>query len=938
MKKVIFLLANLISLAAIAQTSFSKHPTYNDSEGITSNICIGLVDLNGDMRDDVLFLDGGNLLYVAYQGVADGEISMEFIANVGGGEQWTISAGDLDNDGLNEILVSGFYDGLKVYKRADNKSPFELDLITISDFFAQGSNTADINNDGWLDSFICDDDAESEVYINDGTGSLVKSDMIDMRTVPVSDNSGNYGSTWIDIDNDRDLDLYIAKCRQFSNDPTDPVRINALFINDGNNNYTEQADAYGLKIGWQSWTADFGDVDNDGDLDCFIVNHDYNYQLLIQGEDGVFVESEDYVDQALTGFGLQGTFTDFDNDGFLDILFSGSGCKMLLNKGDGTFEIIDKPFGLSDANTYAVGDVNDDGFSDVFLNYGFGFSGSGNIDDEIYVNDTNDNNWVKFCLSGTQSNKSAIGTRIECHGPWGIQIREVKSGQSYGIMNSLNQIIGLGTEELIDSVLFYWPSGQIDTYYEVNAKHIYHITEGGCMNPQQSLSIEGSNVLCPGLTKTIVLDVEGEILWSDGTMGPELVVTLPGVYYAVITDVNGCKNYTNNIEFIQDPGVIGAQIVMTGDNNACYGETITLSVENANSIAWSNGSTDSLIEVTESGTYFADVDISCGVVRTDEIEVNFVDPNIDFKVENDTIAPLEKAILSAAGENVLWYADATTDVVLASGLSYETMPLSQTTAYYAQNLSGVLDQVYEVGESAEQMEGTYSGDQFNGITIFDVAESISLDSVTIETDIEAVRRIELRDESNVVIAEKDVLLVPGRQRVYLGFEVEPGTNLQLTTNENTNLSNLGYLSPRLVRNSMIVDYPYEISDVISIKNSNYGEAYYYYFYDWQVKKIGKVCASERQEVLAVVDESLDIIDVQDLGLKVYPIPTRDQLFIENIKEFYNISIFDLNGKMILSNDAITDTTIELTSLSNGVYTLHLENKAGVRAKMKFVKM
>jgi hypothetical protein len=92
--------------------------------------------------------------------------------------------------------------------------------------------------------FACHDDAAGRIWGNDGSGALQESNnWIDLATVPASDNSGNYGSVWSDIDNDGDLDLYIAKCRQGVNDPSDPRRINALYINDGAGNYTEAAAA-----------------------------------------------------------------------------------------------------------------------------------------------------------------------------------------------------------------------------------------------------------------------------------------------------------------------------------------------------------------------------------------------------------------------------------------------------------------------------------------------------------------------------------------------------------------------------------------------------------------------------------------------------------------------------------------------------------------------
>lgn len=60
--------------------------------------------------------------------------------------------------------------------------------------------------------------------------------MMDLTFYPETngnDNSGNYGSVWTDFDRDGDVDLFIAKCRQFIDDPYDPRRTNILMVNDG---------------------------------------------------------------------------------------------------------------------------------------------------------------------------------------------------------------------------------------------------------------------------------------------------------------------------------------------------------------------------------------------------------------------------------------------------------------------------------------------------------------------------------------------------------------------------------------------------------------------------------------------------------------------------------------------------------------------------------
>jgi hypothetical protein len=237
------------------------------------------------------------------------------------------------------------------------------------DLYAQGANLVDINRDGHLDLFVCHDEGESHVYRNDGTGRLVRErEWIDMKTVEPSDNSGNYGSVWTDLDGNGWPDLYIAKCKAGAFLPTDPRRINVMYMQGDSLEFDERAVAMGIADGSQSWVADFADVDNDGDLDVFVANHKGPSYLFIQESPGVFVERSKEWGLDVTFNIIQAKFADLDNDGWLDLVLSGSEQRLFMNKGD-RFELADDFLQASPMTSFVLGDFNEDGYLDIYASY-----------------------------------------------------------------------------------------------------------------------------------------------------------------------------------------------------------------------------------------------------------------------------------------------------------------------------------------------------------------------------------------------------------------------------------------------------------------------------------------------------------------------------------------------------------------------------------------
>ena len=458
----------------------------------------GLVDMNGDGLDDMVSIQSTNinLLIQTQEGGFD-EVNIS-TSNADYMPSWSMAAGDFDRNGFNDLLYGG---GSGVtFMKANHDGSGYTEISGNEYVFSQRSNFVDINNDGHLDAFVCHDIQPTVYYINDGEGNLqffqgpndegissgiggVAQNLADWNTA--AQEGGNYGSVWIDFDNDRDIDMFIAKCRggniQWKN--------NELWRNNGDGTFSNIADVTGWYNSYypdgghdnssnlgdpvQTWSSAWGDFDNDGYIDVYVgasATGDGGHKLMQNNGDGTFTDRTAGSGVEGAPFGIENDSGDFNNDGYIDVLSNGS---MLLNNGDFTFTIYDGNM----PGPGAIGDANNDGFLDVF---------NGN---NLYQNDGNDNNWLTIRTTGTTSNINGIGARVEITSPGiGTQIRDVRSGTGFRYMSSLNTYFGLGEDTNITTLTIYWPSGTVDVINNVDVNQSINIVEG------QTLSIEASEI------------------------------------------------------------------------------------------------------------------------------------------------------------------------------------------------------------------------------------------------------------------------------------------------------------------------------------------------------------------------------------------------------------------------------------------------------------
>ena len=164
--------------------------------------------------------------------------------------------------------------------------------------------------------------------------------------------------------------------------------------------------------------------------------------------------------------------------------------------------------------------------------------------------------------------------------------------------------------------------------------------------------------------------------------------------------------------------------------------------------------------------------------------------------------------------------------------------------------------------------------------------------------------------------------------VYVGMEIPEGTDLVMTTDVETNQTSLGVGGPRLKRSSQGVSYPYEYQDYASLKFSNFGENWYYYFFDWQISTPDVVCPGDRIPVEVWLDTDVATIDFGKTNdVKVFPNPTDGNIAVQlkfDIQGSVQLRLTDLTGKTVLENRAFNQVTeLNLNQLPKGVYLLQV---------------
>lgn len=488
MKKLlpVLILSICVSLL-VTQTIVAQDVTFTATEnnlGITSEsgqFGSGWADFDGDGDLDLLIVaqGGTQVLYRNDNGsftdvAAETKLAESSVTAYGNQPAWF----DYDNDGDLDLL---FAKGLYLYSQTDTgfvniSVNSGLDAIPDKESYWAVA-VGDYDKDGDLDiaaaggsggdsglmgAFVMLNNDEG--FYNDATDNYF--------------NLESWGMAWVDIDNDRDLDLWAATIRT-------PDQPNVLLANLGDEFEEVTMDAFQADSINDAIVSGWADYNNDGFMDLFAIPFNstagvsYNKsQLWKNNGDGTF--SDVAPDLGLTEpfFSRCFSWGDYDNDGDLDLLIGmRDGTQKLYRNDAGEFIDVAAETGVDFTAGGYRGvhfiDYDNDGFLDIYL-----AKGDTPFDKKLLHNEGNSNHWMVIKPKGVTDNTAGIGARVRVVAGDLKMIRDIEGAGPGLTGGKLWAYFGLGSAATADSVIIMWPTGAMDVATNVAADKYYTFEQG----------------------------------------------------------------------------------------------------------------------------------------------------------------------------------------------------------------------------------------------------------------------------------------------------------------------------------------------------------------------------------------------------------------------------------------------------------------------------
>jgi hypothetical protein len=373
---------------------------------------------------------------------------------------------DVDNDGYLDLYVGKGSKNDETYSYSDlwhNNGDGTFTNINVSSNVvgignrSRGASAVDYDNDGDLDLFVASN-------FKDGVGlpNLLFRNDGNFQFTDVAADAGiaregvsNWAGAWTDYDLDGWMDVFITTPSSRRGGGPSSV----LYHNNGDGTFTDVSSTSGIDTGYANCGA-WGDFDNDGYPDLYVAT-DAGCTLYHNNGDGTFTDVTQQSGTINTDRAITAEWGDYDNDGFLDLYIVNTEApnRLFRNKGNGTFTdvaaaagVTAKEGGSGSDGTFI--DYNNDGFLDLFVCNGT--SGYGPY--LLFKNNGNQNHWLKIELIGQTSNRDGVGARITLTAGRSTQYRQY-AGQHFLAQNHIPVHFGLGRKTTVNSIVIEWPSG-----------------------------------------------------------------------------------------------------------------------------------------------------------------------------------------------------------------------------------------------------------------------------------------------------------------------------------------------------------------------------------------------------------------------------------------------------------------------------------------------
>ncbi len=326
---------------------------------------------------------------------------------------------------------------------------------------------ADLLGTGYPDLFFANDYGVSELYANQGGKRFV--DVAETTGVGRTPKSGMNASLG-DVFNDGRTGIYKSNISE----PGVLVQGNDLWVldrrkavgEDGLPSFENVASGLGVELGGWSWGAQFGDFNNDGTQDLYVVNgyvsagerssYWYDFSVIAVGHSTIIGDAKNW--PAMKGRSLSG----FQRK------------RLWMNDGLGTFTEVAQVTGVTDAydgRAVALADFGNRGALDAVV-----ANQRGPL--LLYRNTVDPSrHWVGFELEGTTSNRGAIGARVEVYWNGKQQRQDVVAASGFSAQNQRRLHFGLGTATEVERVVITWPSGQKDTLIRPDVDQLHRVKE-----------------------------------------------------------------------------------------------------------------------------------------------------------------------------------------------------------------------------------------------------------------------------------------------------------------------------------------------------------------------------------------------------------------------------------------------------------------------------